>query len=405
MELKEGYKMTEVGIIPETWRCVNLEECLLTKPVYGIGAAASSYSNNLPTYLRITDISEDGKYIKKNQASINHPLAESYYLEEGDIVIARTGASVGKTYMYNKNDGQLVFAGFLIRIKPNIKHLHPSFFYHYSFSASYWKWVLANSMRSGQPGINGNQFRKLPVPLPPLSEQTAIAAALCDMDALIAQTEKLIEKKKAIKHGMMQQLLSPYDAEGKLKEGWVKKKLGDVAIIYTGKRNNEDKVDDGDYPFFVRSQSVEKINSYSFDGEAILVPGEGNIGNIFHYINGRFDFHQRVYKISDFNSDVLGKYIFLYLKAHFGNYALNNTVKATVDSLRLPTFTEFTLYTPSSIEDQLEIVNSIWNIDNSISLLLRKQEKQLMLKQAMMQSLLTGKIRIYKPNHEPTPQV
>ena len=91
----------------------------------------------------------------------------------------------------------------------------------------------------------------------------------------------------------MQKLLTP-------KKDWEVKNLGEIAEIYTGKKNNQDKVENGRYPFFVRSQIVESINTYSFDGEAILVPGEGNIGKIFHYINGNFDFHQRVYKISDF---------------------------------------------------------------------------------------------------------
>ena len=75
---------------------------------------------------------------------------------------------------------------------------------------------------------------------------------------------------------------------------WEVKKLGDMSVIYTGKKNNQDKIENGKYPFFVRSQNVERINSYSFDGEAILIPGEGNLGSIVHYINGKFDFHQRV---------------------------------------------------------------------------------------------------------------
>ena len=78
------------------------------------------------------------------------------------------------------------------------------------------------------------------------------------------------------------------------------KRFGDIAHIKTGSRNNQDKVENGEYPFFVRSATVERINSYSFEGEAILVPGEGDIGNIFHYTIGRFDVHQRVYKISNF---------------------------------------------------------------------------------------------------------
>jgi type I restriction enzyme S subunit len=80
--------------------------------------------------------------------------------------------------------------------------------------------------------------------------------------------------------------------------------------VRTGRKNNQDKIEDGTYPFFVRSQHVEQINTYSYDGEAILVPGEGGIGSIFHYICGKFDYHQRVYKISDFRDDTCGKFIY-----------------------------------------------------------------------------------------------
>jgi type I restriction enzyme S subunit len=76
------------------------------------------YNPNLLTYLRITDISEDGKFIEEGKKSVNHPDVLNYILEEGDIVFARTGNSTGKTYLYDSNDGALVFAGFLIRFKP-----------------------------------------------------------------------------------------------------------------------------------------------------------------------------------------------------------------------------------------------------------------------------------------------
>ena len=106
--------------------------------------------------------------------------------------------------------------------------------------------------------------------------------------------------------------------------------LGDVANIKTGSSNNEDKVEDGQYPFFVRSEVVERINTYSHDCEAILVPGEGRIGSIFHYICGRFDVHQRVYAITQFKADISAKFVHLYMSKNFGAWAMQNTVKATV---------------------------------------------------------------------------
>ena len=122
---------------------------------------------------------------------------------------------------------------------------------------------------------------------------------------------------------------------------WETKRLGNVAHIKTGRKNNEDKDENGQYPLFVRSAIVERINSYCYEGEAILVPGEGGIGSIFHYINGRFDCHQRVYMINKFSDDVCGKLVYYSMVLQFGSHAMQNTVKATVDSLRLPAFKNF----------------------------------------------------------------
>ncbi len=169
--------------------------------------------------------------------------------------------------------------------------------------------------------------------------------------------------------------------------------LADLAHIKTGKRNNEDKVIDGDYPFFVRSEVVERINSYSYEGEAILVPGEGRIGDIFHYVNGRFDVHQRVYAITQFRVDCHAQYLHRYMAQRFGAWAMQNTVKATVDSLRLPTFQHFLVPLPPPPE-QRAIAETLSDIDALLAGLDRLIAKKRDLKQAAMQQLLTGQTRL-----------
>ena len=166
--------------------------------------------------------------------------------------------------------------------------------------------------------------------------------------------------------------------------------MGELAHIKTGGRNNEDKVKNGEYPFFVRSAIVERINSYCFDGEAILVPGEGGIGSIFHYINGRFDCHQRVYMINRFVDDVCGKLIYYSMVLQFGSHAMQNTVKATVDSLRLPTFKNFSFSMPKDIAEQQAIASVLSNMDSEIDALEQRRDKTRAIKQGMMQQLLTG---------------
>ena len=167
-------------------------------------------------------------------------------------------------------------------------------------------------------------------------------------------------------------------------------KLGDVAHIKTGKRNNQDKKPFGKYPFFVRSSTIEKIDTYSFDGEAILMPGEGNIGDIIHYIDGKFDFHQRVYKISNFIDGIYGKYVFYALQKSFKTWALKNTVKATVDSLRLPTFQGFEFLAPD-FQQQKQIVRMLEAVNAHISNLEKLISKQESIKKSTEKMLLTPK--------------
>ena len=175
---------------------------------------------------------------------------------------------------------------------------------------------------------------------------------------------------------------------------WETKRLGEIAHIKSGGKNNQDKDNDGKYPFFVRSAVVERINSYSFDGEAILVPGEGGIGSIFHYINDRFDYHQRVYMINRFAEDVCGKLVYYSMVLQFGSHAMQNTVKATVDSLRLPTFKNFSFPLPQNIDEQRAIAEALSDVDGLLNALDALIAKKRAIKQATMQQLLTGKIRL-----------
>ena len=190
------------------WQVKRLGDCLLGHPQYGINAPAVPYSDRLPTYIRITDITEYGRFESSPRVSVNSLYAHQYFLSDGDLVFARTGASVGKSYRYDIRDGQLVFAGFLIRVRPDPHVLHPDFLAAFATTVPYWNWVRLMSMRSGQPGINGNEYAQLPIKVPDAVEQTAIVAILSDMDAEITALEAKLAKARQIKQGMMQELLT-----------------------------------------------------------------------------------------------------------------------------------------------------------------------------------------------------
>ncbi len=202
------------------WEIHQLGQCLSRHPEYGINAAAVPYAENLPTYLRITDISEDGQIRPDQKVSVAKSVTDENYLEDGDIVLARTGASVGKAYKYRPKDGRLVFAGFLIRVRPNQKKLNSELLFQFLATEQYWRWVDFSSARSGQPGINGNEYASLPIQLPPnIKEQQKISSCLSSLDDLItAQTQKL-ETLKTHKKGLMQQLFPAVDEQKDLNHG------------------------------------------------------------------------------------------------------------------------------------------------------------------------------------------
>lgn len=174
---------------------------------------------------------------------------------------------------------------------------------------------------------------------------------------------------------------------------WEEKKLGNLAFIKTGNKNNEDKVSGGKYPFYVRSEKVERINTFSYDTEAILVPGEGNIGSVFHYVNGKFDVHQRVYAITNFSDTLNAKYLYWFMIKNFGSYALSQTSKATVDSLRLPAFKNFDVVIPPFPEQQA-IADALTAFDTHINNLAKLIEKKKMIRDGAVEDLVSGKRRL-----------
>ena len=130
---------------------------------------------------------------------------------------------------------------------------------------------------------------------------------------------------------------------------WELKKLRYLSSIDTGNKDAQDRVDNGMYPFYVRSDTVESIDSYSYDGEAILTAGDGvGVGRVFHYVKGKFAFHQRVYKLSDFNN-VNGKYLYYYVSENFHKEVMKLSAKSTVDSLRRPMFSDFVVSLPEIV--------------------------------------------------------
>jgi type I restriction enzyme S subunit len=341
-------------------------------------------------WLRIGDIKLGAKYVYGTSQKIKKEgLSKTTLVESGDFILSNS-MSFGRPYIMKIS--ACIHDGWLALRKIKTDLVSKEFLYYLLSSKKIQNDFVSISAGSGVQNLKKDTVSTVAVKIPLVDEQNSIVAVLETWDEAIEKLTKKIEIKKAIKKGLMQELLKGKTRLSGFKDKWEVKKLGDVCDIGTGSKNNQDKISNGVYPFYVRSPIIERINSYSYDGEAILIPGEGNIGKIFHYINGRFDFHQRVYKISDFKLNVLGKYLYYYLVKHFSKATKSDSVKATVDSLRLPTFTKFQVQIPA-LAEQKAIVEILDVANEEV----KKLQKQLTIlkdqKKFLLNNLITGAIR------------
>ena len=141
---------------------------------YGIGASAVDYSPELPAYLRITDIRDDGTLDLSGRKSVADPKASEYMLQENDIVFARTGNSTGRNYFYDPRDGQFAYAGFLIKFSLDPDKVNPRYIKYFAQSKPYWDWVASFNTGSTRGNINAKTYGSMPISLPPRYVQDGI---------------------------------------------------------------------------------------------------------------------------------------------------------------------------------------------------------------------------------------
>ncbi len=189
------------------WQSINLGDCCIGKASYGANAPSVDFSILLPRYVRITDISENGILSEQDPKSIPVDAAKGNYLEKGDIVFARSGATAGKTYLHQSND-VLAYAGYLIRFKPNINIIIPEYLFLYTQSEQYKVWIK-NNIRSGtQPNINAQEYSSITLCLPSINEQRQIAEIIYVWIEVISKLEQYKQTLMLQKRGLMQKLLT-----------------------------------------------------------------------------------------------------------------------------------------------------------------------------------------------------
>jgi type I restriction enzyme S subunit len=396
----EGFKKTEIGLYPNDWIEDKLENVITVLTDFTANGSFASLAQNVkyldkPNYarlIRLTDIRADFKndaiYISKDAYSF---LSKSK-LFGNELLLANVGAYAGYSFLY---PNRLPFKGSLgpnmFLIKFNEKIFASKYaFYSFTFDVILQQ-LLSKAASSAQPKLNKQNVRECLVCYPPSkAEQTAIATALNDADALITQLEKLIAKKKAMKQGTMQELLKP-------KEGWETKTLGEVFDITAGgdfKKDFSSRIQDERHPYPIYSNSLQNYGAYGFcsyftnEVNCITVTARGTIGYSCY---------------RDHKFTAIGRLLVLKPKLnidcfYFSEY-INNKIEFVLEvtgvpQLTAPQISKYEVSFPKSKIEQTHIAEILSDMDIEILRLEDKLEKQKQLKQGMMQSLLTGKIRL-----------
>jgi type I restriction enzyme, S subunit len=395
--------------VPAGWITGKLKEfAILTK---GLTYASSDYSdehNGLP-FLTLKSISKDGGYSPKGLKFYKGEFKEHHVLNFGDVLFANTdltrnGDVVGSPLFF---DGfgfsdQTLYSMDLSKLKVDPCKTDAKFLYFLLMTHRVKRWMVNSSAGSTVLHLDTKRVREITLNLPPLTEQKKIASILTSVDEVIESTQKQIDKLQDLKKATMNELLTKgightefKDSElGRIPKSWEVNLIGEVCEVGTGKKDTQNKTKYGKYPFFVRSQTIERIDSYSFDGEAILTAGDGvGTGKVFHYVNGKFDFHQRVYKLSDFGGGALGKFLYYCFSNRFLKQVQQFSARGSVESVRMEMITGMAIPLPS-IQEQSKIVDCISAIETNISIGKQKLSQTQSLKKSLMQELLTGKVRV-----------
>jgi type I restriction enzyme S subunit len=409
-ENRPGYKKTEVGWIPGEWECRRLRDLCIGLGQYGACVPAIPYLRDAPRYIRITDITDDGELLEENKVSIPPESAGKYLLTFGDFLFARTGATVGKTYLHDKDSGWYAFAGYLIRFIPDEKLLLRLFLKAYTHTDKYYYWVKTTLHAGAQPNINASEYGSLLLPLPPLPEQKKIAEILSTWDEAIEQTRKLIDAKKHCKKALMQQLL-----KGKKRfkdynrDEWRVRTLGELVEpvsrpvpkpkkpylsigIRSHGRGTFHKIIE--LPEKVMMDTLYRIDSqdlivnitFAWEGAIAIVTGQDSGGLVSHRFP-TYRLKDKEANIDLFRNLILTKRFVWDLGLISPGGAGRNRVMSKKDFLKLRVFVP-------SLETQKGIGKILTTAHNEIRILEDYLNALVQQKRGLMQKLLTGEVRV-----------
>ncbi len=389
-------------------KLTSLLDVSIGKGEYGIGAPAVNKSNVLPTYLRITDINDDGTINFSGLKSVDADGYKKYLLEYGDVVFARTGNSTGRSYVYRPKDGNFVYAGFLIKFKLNISKVIPEYFRYTLLSSQYKNWIKGNVTGSTRSNINVEGFGKFTFKLPEISEQKRIADILTALDDKIElnnqmnqtleEIASLLYKRWFVDFEFPDDKGKPYkssggemvDSElGMIPKRWEVKELGEICVNSDSKRKplskNQRERLSGDYPYYGATSIIDYVNDYIFDGTYLLVGEDGTVVTkdgkpILQYITGKIWVNNHAHVLQ--GKDVSTGFLFCKLSQFDVTHLVTGAVQMKITQSNLNKI-KFVI-SESNIQKRFEkIITLLFNKRNENKIYneaLKKIKKELVIK-------------------------
>lgn len=417
VEMKSGYKLTEVGVIPEDWEVKNVSEsCLIKARIGWQGLKKSEYMSS-GDYLLITGTDFDNGQVNwKSCAYVSKARYEqdsNIKIRPQDILISKDG-TIGKVAYLGMipKAGTLNSGIFVIRANDRkIDQVYLSKIFMSFYFEEFLNRLVAGSTINH---LYQKDFVKFCFPLPNSEEQVAIATALSDVDSLISALTKKIEKKKAIKQGLMQQLLTGKKRLPGFNDKWKSMLLGDIAEVKDGTHQTPKYVKSGGKPFYsvenvtaddfknVKHISLEEhkalTSNYRIEKGDVLMTRIGSIGCCKYVdwdVDASFYVSLALLKINEKYDSKFISYL-SNIKSFKEEVMLNSLVFAIPQKINLGNISLIKVYIPNSKAEQIAIANILSDCDSEIAELEEKRDKYKEIKQGMMQQLLTGKIRLIK---------
>lgn len=441
VEMKSGYKMTEVGVIPEDWEVCELKNHLVLLTDYDANGSFADMASNVVTttgngyawYVRATDLEQQSslsevKYVDEK----SYRFLRKSTLYGGEVLLAKRG-EIGKVYYFQMKTKRATLAPnlYLLKLKDTVN----SYFLFSLFKSTFGQNLLKSINASTSLGaIYKDDVKGLNILIPPFEEQASIATALSDVDSLISALTKKIEKKKAIKQGLMQQLLTGkkrlpgYEKNresvqtewGTIPKDWKTLSIGKCCSIkarigWQGLKKSEYQ-SSGEYVLvtgtdflngridwkscvYVSKKRYEQDSNIQIVKHDILITKDGTIGKVAFLddVPCLGTLNSGIFVVRSHSEELDQSYLSKIFKSFIFDAFLESLVAgSTINHLYQKDFVHFNFPVPPTISEQTAIANILSDCDSEIAALEEKRDKYKEIKQGMMQQLLTGKIRLIK---------